>query len=64
MWDTATSINLRRLRHSIEQGHCIPDRLREKLLARADLADDMRENLKMEKKRDTRKSKLWSVVLA
>ena len=61
MWDTATAINLSRLRHQLEQGEYIPDRLREKLLARADVADDYKEKLKNDKRAEMRKSKLWLV---
>ncbi|XP_043237787.1 PC4 and SFRS1-interacting protein-like isoform X2 [Amphibalanus amphitrite] len=59
MWDTATAINLARLRHQLEQGEYIPDRLREKLLARADVADELKDKLKNDKKAEMRKSKLW-----
>ncbi|XP_037082234.1 lens epithelium-derived growth factor-like [Pollicipes pollicipes] len=59
MWDTATAINLARLRHQLERGECVPERLREKLLARGDVAAEVKEKLKNEKRQEMRKSKLW-----
>ena len=59
MWDTATSINLRRMRTQLERGEFIPARLREKLLARADVAESFKEELRSKKRAEMRQSKAW-----